>query len=378
MTKKLTAVIIFLYMIAFTANLAAVIDWNDVFMPASVMIVYPRNRYYAYKEGSHYYLALTGTVEITKGDYKYILGNGDDRHDDPGSEYKYRLKYFSFFEKEYRPERSFTVYRMIEVYMDRINERDSRELSRMRDRITQILDEYGAETGSMKFSSSEGRISSYYGFADPEKNQDAIDKINRKIMAEFAAVYLWDRGEMPLPYPGSNARIIEALTERLTGQDTEEYAAEDYDPELSSYGDLDGLFYRYHMVAHQDRDRSRLSLKAAKYISLRYMEHMPGGRHIIFSKTVTGDNITVMVYSSKGPRETGYIEFEAHDPVSHFLTAINIKLAVMTGGRLPVIPGSYLLIRVLLIAFAQNVVLAIILTFADAVKSRKRRAAIVQ
>ena len=347
-------------------------------MPTSITVVYPKNRYCAYKKGSRYFLTLTDTEEITKGEYKYILGDDHDRHDDPESDYKYRLKYFFFFEKEYTPERCYTVSRMRDIFLHKKNESDSNSLTGLCESVTDILDEYNAESAYMSFANADDRIIGFYGLPDPENKEDSIDKINRKIRAENAAVDLWDRGDMIIPYPGKDERIIGFLTKKITGQGTEEYVKDNRVSYLSHYGDLSVLFYKYNMAVVQDRDRVSRSLKACKYMSFRYMDHMLKGRHIIYSKVVSGDDITIMFFKVKGRPGTGYIEFESHDPISRYLTIINIKLAVMTGGRLPVIPGSYLLIRVLLIAFAQNVVLAIILTFADAVKSRKRRAAIVQ
>ncbi|MCR5804578.1 MAG: hypothetical protein K6G47_09980 [Clostridia bacterium] len=388
-TKRFKILVIILYFAVFAMNLAFVINWEDVFLPDSVTLVttgtFPNcigesNKFSIYQLGSNYYITLDETVKITYEEYKYCLssyGELKDEYDnfepddsDPKSTTVIRN---FFYRKEYPYISDSLRWRMEHVYR-------FKSPGKLYESVGHIFDEYGVkganvyiddgkefyyQNGFRLYEPSYPVFCATVGIAGyfPEKKYDKrLDTINRKAVAEVSNVRLWQDGKIPIPFPFDNTVIIELSTEMLTGMTSKEYANAEYADEYSSVGHCFYLGYSNNKKTLNDRSKI--------YYRLRYMDIVLKGKEVIYFRTFSDEDLTILYYSNPSADEHGYLAFETRDKLTRQLLIWNLKLAIITDGRIPVISGSFLTIHVLFIAFVQNLILAVALLIGTKIRQK--------
>lgn len=396
-TKRFKILVIILYFAVFAMNLAFVINWEDVFLPDSVTLVttdvFPNDmgkskRFSIYQLGSNYYITLDKTVRITYQEYKYCMTSYMDKdlkeyYDEyePGDNApegeKTIIRDF-FYRKEYPYIDNILLYKMSRVY--------DGKYGKLYRSTNMIFEKYGAECFEILLRDSENcitqsgselyepKISVFCGTFDQvnyhkeeeEECDERIDSMNRQAMAEVSNIRLWQDGEILLPLPTDNKLIIEPVTKLCTGKDTFEYLY----PQKSGKSRKDLSYARYCFKLATLEKSKVMNKRSQLYYKLRYMDIMLKGKEPIYFRTFSDKDLTVLCFAIPSTGEDGSLAFETHDRLTRQLVIWNLKLAIITNGRIPVISGSFLTIHVLFIAFVQNLILAVALLIGTKIKQK--------
>ncbi|MBO7424175.1 MAG: hypothetical protein J6U23_00725 [Clostridiales bacterium] len=337
MKTKFKIIVVIIYLVALIANMMLVIDWDDLFLPTSLMVcgwvgcAGGEAPYYVYRKGLSYYI---GEEPISRDEYKFIVSGLRESTDDSSNDYCGKIKYPFMSERN--------------VYLKRNGLRDRvrlvlelhKENNCFVRSVMLIMEEFNCKSGYFSYGVGENRWYFGYGESILEGHDDRYTKIHRDYMTELANLRLYSNGRTEHIYPGINTDLMERYIEKNTGYSSEEIVKRMY---------IRGSF----LFKESDYLNDDMKL----YYMLRYTDTMFKGSDIVCFETKTYKGLTIVMFSIPGEKKEGVVEFDTHDPIKRQLILTYIKLAILADGKVPMIQGSYLSTRILMVSYVQNLIL---------------------
>ena len=378
------------YTILFAVNLGfAAIDWDDLFLPTSVSYSYigcagGGTGAQAYRKGPLYFIDYSekGAIAVSRDEYKYctvfeknqvkeLKVAPPDTSTAPCSGYfSYVYIKFPFREcKEY--DRSKTYYFEEKVRTLYLKKTEHPEW--MNDTIIRIFEENNVTSGYYqcrvkKENKDDDRIhypdEALYKYVPGDSrglDDERFRKIHDMYAAEYANLQMCSFGTTKYPYLGRSTTVMEKLTEYERSMTPSRLL------NLDDYDRYDIIKYPYLLT---EDDNEYLNDAMVAYMKIRYFDHMLKGSNIVYYEIKSYKDMTIMTYVIPAEKKMGYFEFVSNDPLSREKTIRELKLAIVTGGKFPVIKGSNAIMHATFIMIVQNSIFGAVYFFAD---SRKRK-----
>ena len=245
--------------------------------------------------------------------------------------------------------------------------------------VEDVLDEYNADYGCTVLTSCSSnvyhktsqrtlvpttRFASY-----PFRDWNRISKdpryyeITRSVAVELANATMVRKGDAVVPYLGSSTYLKEKYVKYMTGMDPTDYLV--YVPDTLSYSSIPGQKSTYFINTGVD-------VKGAKIVKVVSFDHALKGADIVYFDVKTKDGLSMLFFSIPGENIEGTVIYECDNYITRQMLTLNLKLTILTGGKVPVLKGIYLTVHILFIAFVQNTVLSFMFILANLIRIRKR------
>ena len=384
MKKIWGKLIVIVYVLVFAVNLGfAVVDIDDLFLPEYVKVIetgglsgHHEDRFSVSRENGKYY--INHSIEITREEYRMCVGSRKD-YEEPqkfpvGSDafaYSFYVKY-PFSEEKYYDIGycgSALVQRMKIVMRNKERGEEAPEIERA---LTDVFEKYDVRGGYVHYFDGEHSIRTlFYGELITHETYDdeRYIKINDAYTAELANMRMYSRRKKM--YPGTNTKLMAKYVEKETGMKISDYVPKE--PGIFSPKNVSVLnFYGISVFFTQKKDTGYMSLKAAKYYRFRYFDHALKGKEPVYFKDASCDDLTVISYVIPGEKKAGCIVIETDDLLTRQLMIMDIKLAILTDGKFPVLRGTRLTAHVLFIGMVQILVLAGVMIVKTLITDRKK------
>lgn len=382
--------ILTIYLVLFTINLFfAVFDRDDFFLPEYVKVEMnggfsgrDHSEFSAYRQGFKYYLTRGDEkAELTRTEYKACVGVSTD-YDKPlydqaicdGYSYRIDVKFPLRKEKEYHYYRyaDEMLQRMkLMIYM-KFTESYPEEMIELCDSMFAVFDEYNVNGAYVRFTDDDHHFAIPYGRLVGTKTyeDERYIKINNDLVAEIANAYMYGKGMTKIPYLGSSTAIMTKLTKKITGQEPGAYLPACQGLIRPSEA-FPSNFANAYLFVVQKKD-AYLTYDAAKFYRLRYFDHVPAGKEIAYIKSDSSEDVILLTYVLPESNENGFMVLESRDLLTRTRMMLDIKLALLTHGNMPVFRGTYMFMHVVFIALVQNAILALVLIIKE-LKVRPKR-----
>ena len=383
-------IILAIYMVLFAVNLFfGVFDRDDFFLPEYVKVIQTGGfsgkthiEFSVYRQGLRYYIDVNGELyELSRTEYKACVGTSGDfekPHYDQvacdGFDYLFKIKFPLREEKEYR---FYTYGEMLSQrvkMMTRLKRGDQypEDAEQLFEAMSDIFDEYNVNGAYIRYVDDEDTWAFKYG-----RNQtsslhydERYIKINCDVIAEIANAYAYGKGLTDLPYLGCNKTLMANYVEAKTGKRPTILLPTDRGFIYPESADPYNFFHTTYFI-RQQKDQY-MPLKGAEFYRMRYFEHVPAGKETAYFKTMSCDDTVYLLYALSETKEDGFILLETHDLLTRPLLMLNLKLAFLTHGKMPVFRGTYMFMHVVFIALVQNAILALVLIIKE-LKVRPKR-----
>ena len=372
-------IILVIYMLLFAVNLFfGVFDRDDLLLPEYVKVLQTGGftgtthiEFSVYRKGFGYYLDVFDEhYELSRTEYKACVGTSadyekpvNDRIECDGFDYSYRVKFPLREEKEYRfcsYGESLSQRVKMMVYLKR-GDWYPEGADHLAGAMFDIFDEYNVNGALIRYVEDKDILSFMYGRIQSStlNGDERYAKINSDVIAEIANAYAYGKGMSDLPYLGYNKTLMAKYVEAKSGKRLTILLPTErgfiYPESPNPYN-----FFNTTYFIRQQKDQY-MPLKGAKFYRLRYFEHVPTGRETAYFKTMSSDDTVYFLYALSETKEDGFILIETRDHLTRPLLMLNLKLAFLTHGKIPVFHGAYMFIHATFIALVQNAILAVVL-----------------
>lgn len=384
MKKNWGKIIVIVYVLLFAVNLIfATVDLDDLFLPEYIKVAESGgltgqhvDMYSVSRENGKYY--INQTIEISRNEYKQCVGSKKDFEEpqktgsgSDGFFYTFRIKYP--LEKEKFYETGFRgglmaqrIKQMMYCKMKGI------ETSGIGKGLAAVFEKYDVRSGFAYYyeGDGEGTRTIYYGALTTiaTGEDERYISINNAFMSELANMRLYtETGKM---YPGTNTDLMAKYVEKENGKKISDYVHKEIgvvDPRIASVSNFYGLSY----VVRLQKATRYMSRNALKYYRFRYFDHALKGKDTVYFKVRSCDDLTVFVYVVPGEDKAGCIVIETDDLLTRQLMINDIKLAIITDGKFPVLRGTRHTVHVLFIGMVQIVILAGAMIVKTLIEGRK-------
>ena len=376
--------IVIVCVLVFAVNLGfAVVDFDDIFLPEYIKVSergglsgHHEDRFSVSRENGKYY--IDHSIEITRDEYKMCVGSKKDFEEPQKYPSGFDSFYYTFQIKyPFEEEKSYNlgycgsaVAQRIKIVMR--NKQRGEETSVVEKALTDVFEKYDVRSGYVHYFDGEHSMRTlFYGELITVETYDdeRYIKINDAYTAELANMRLYS-GRKKI-YLGSNTKLMAKYVEKKTGMKISDYVPKEpgvFSPKNVSVSN----FYGISVFFKQKKDTGYMSLKAAKYYRFRYFEHALKGKDMVYFKNRSCDDLTVISYVIPGEKKAGCIVIEDDDLLTRQLMIMDIKLAILTDGKLPVIKGTRLTVHVLFIGMVQILILACAMIVKTLVTERRK------
>ena len=384
MKKFWGRLIVIVYVLVFAVNLGfAVIDLDDIILPEFIKVTESRglsghhlNVFSVSRENGKYY--INHSIEITRDEYKICVGSKKDFEEPQkysgGSDafyYTFRVKYP--FEKEKYYELGYygnVIAQRIKIVM-RNKECDEGTLG-LEKALTDVFEKYDVRSSYVSYYDGEGEMRTLFYGAIPTLvtyEDERYVNISDSFMAELANMRMYSgRKKM---YPGTNTKLMAKCVEKEMRMKISDYVPKEtgvFSPKNASVSNFYGITY----FVTQRKDNKFMSVKASKYYRFRYFDHALKGKDLVYFKDRSCDDLTVVCFVIPGEEKRGCIVIETDDLLTRQLMIMDIKLAILTDGKLPVLGLTCLTVHVLFIGMVQILILATVMIVKILVTDRRK------
>ena len=386
--------IVIVYVLLFAVNLFfAVVDLDDLFLPEYIKVSesgglsgHSFNMYSVSREKGKYY--INHSIEITREEYKRCVGAKIDFKEpqlySAGSDayyYSFRIKYP--FEKEEYHEVGYCGSPLAQRIKMLMHDKEvGKETPDIENALVNVFDKYNVKSAYVTYYDGDKSMRNvFYGALynmNSHKDERYI-KINDAFMAELANMRMYSgtdsmrkRGDSGKLYLGTNTKLMAKYVEKNTGKKILDYVPDERGIVRPRTASISNFYASVNFIIVPKKDNRYMTVKASKYYRFRYFDHALKGTELVYFKDRSCDDLTVLVYCIPNEVKNGCIVFETDDYLTRQLLIMEIKLAILTDGKLPVMRGTCLTAHVLFIGMVQTLILAGVMIVKVLIIDRRR------